>query len=413
MLRLLLLISVLTLSACATLPVSTNTHLNQHGLEIEEYAQCTQPDRLPSKLCSDTVTATFDSDGMLWVVWVDRQRIYLQSSSDQGINFSTPVAVNAQPEAVIAQGEYRPKIKLDQQGNLYISWTQSLEKRHSGYIRFSRSTDGGRHFSEPVTINDNQEIIGHRFDAMAIGQNGEIFIAWLDARDKEHAKAANQDFHGTAVYYAWSNDGGKSFYPNKLMAAHSCECCRLGVEIDTDNLPVVLWRQVFDGGIRDHALLKFVDWNTPGQIHRVDYENWKIDACPHHGPALSISDGVYHAVWFSGAANQSGLFYGRSKGTDLAFTSVYHFGQQGAKHPNVLALGQRVAITWQEYDGQNSLLKFMQSDDGGVSWSQPVSLAKEGEHADDAFLLADGDSLYVSWQTRNAYRLIAVDADYE
>ncbi len=112
----------------------------------------------------------------------------------KGISFTAPVQVNSVAEKIEAKGEYRPKIKLDaKRATIYLTWTQKLEGKHSGHIRFSRSTDGGQHFSAPVTVNDNLDIISHRFDSMAIGKNGEIFIAWLDARDFEEAKKAGQE----------------------------------------------------------------------------------------------------------------------------------------------------------------------------------------------------------------------------
>jgi len=408
---LLMLIVSLVLNACATEPATT--HQDAQDAKPEQHADqkayCADPQAVPAIACSETVTAAFGNDGTLWIAWVARDRIYLQASVDKGAHFSDPVAVNAEPESIAARGEYRPKIKLDGQGNIYLTWTQNLEKRHTGHIRFSRSTDGGKSFSKPVTVNDNLDVIGHRFDALAVGNNGEIFVAWLDSRDKEKAKVAKQEFAGTAVYYAWSDDGGKSFYPNKMVAPHSCECCRLGTEIDADNLPVVLWRHVYDGNIRDHALVKFKDWHTPGPVRRVSEEGWKIDACPHHGPALSIADnGVYHAVWFSGAADKQGLFYGYSKNGGLSYSSAYRFGNQGAKHPNVVALGSKVAIVWSEFDGSHNLLQLIKSEDGGLSWSQPEVVGKTAESADDAFLLSDGENVYLSWQTAQGYQFRAI-----
>ncbi|OAI01706.1 hypothetical protein A1332_17500 [Methylomonas methanica] len=397
----------LILSACANEPIAVQQGAEsaKHEQHADKKSLCADLQTNPVIGCSETVTATFDNNGVLWLAWVVRDRIYVQSSADKGASFSTPVAVNAEPEVIAARGEYRPKIKLDAQGNIYLTWTQNLEKRHTGHIRFSRSMDGGKTFSKPVTVNDNLDVIGHRFDALAVGQNGEIFVAWLDARDKEKAKAAKQEFSGTAVYYAWSDNGGKSFYPNKVVAPHSCECCRLGVEIDADNLPVVLWRHVYDGNIRDHALVKFKDWQTPGAVQRVSAENWKIDACPHHGPALSITDaGAYHSVWFSGAADKQGLFYGHSKDGGLTYSPAYRFGGQGAKHPNVLARGEQVIVVWSEFDGSHNLLQLIRSEDGGLSWSNPEVVGKTAESADDAFLVSDGDKVYLSWQTAQGYQ---------
>lgn len=407
----LLILAGLALNACSHDSIKpADTQAINPSSAVDLKTLCKDAKHLPTIGCSDTVTANFDSQGKLWVVWVNDGHIYLQSSTDQGEHFSQPIQVNAEAESIAAHGEYRPKIKLDSKGGIYLTWTQNLEKRHTGNIRFSRSLDGGKSFSKPITVNDNLDIIGHRFDALEVGKNGEIFIAWLDSREKEAAKAKKQEFLGTAVYYTWSDNGGQSFYPNKPLAPHSCECCRLGIAIDNDNLPVVLWRHVFEGQIRDQALVKFKDWNTPGPVQRASQDNWKIEACPHHGPALSIADdGTYHSVWFSGAAEHQGLFYGYSNDQGKSFSAAYPFGNQGAKHPSVMAIGHNVAIIWSEFDGKNNLIKLIQSADSGKTWSTAKTVASTTESADDGFLISDGDALYLSWQTGQGYQFKALD----
>lgn len=353
--------------------------------------------------CAKTVSAVFDSKGMLWIGYVSDKYLYLQSSADRGQTFSPAVKVNQEQEGIAARDESRPKIKFDAQDNLYLTWTSDIpnaKERHNGNVRFSRSTDGGKTFSVPVTVNDeNPEVAGHRFDSLAIGKNGEIFIAWLDARDKVAAKKSNTEHLGSSVYYAWSDDGGKHFQPNKLAAAHSCECCRLQTDIDTDNKPVVVWRHVFEGGIRDHALLKFKDWNTPGEVTRISYENWKIDACPHHGTGFSIAnDGTYHAVWFSNSPTQQGLFYGYSSNQGKSFSKPVNFAKDGAGHPHVLAIGKQVFIVWQHFDGKQTTAQLMKSNDGGKTWGKAQAIAKTDKKADQPFLVGDGKSAYLSWK---------------
>jgi len=408
--NLLLMTLVMALCACATesmtgQAVPTGMH-PQHGAQK---SAC--PAGGPPQLkCADTVTASFDKQGRLWIAWVDREHIYIQSSPDKGRNFSAPVSVNSQAERIEAHGEYRPKLKLDDNGSVYLTWTQPMEKRYTGQIRFSRSTDGGQSFSQPITVNDNQAAISHRFDSLAVGKHGEIFIAWLDARDKEQAKAAQQEFSGVSVYYAWSDNGGASFHANQVAAQHSCECCRLAVEMDKHNLPVLLWRQVFEGNIRDHAVLTFKDDWTPGAARRASFENWRVEACPHHGPALSIGeDGVFHAAWFSAAPERSGLFYGNSGDNGQTFSAPLAFGGPGAAHAGVLALGRQVALVWSEFDGKANLLQLQRSTDSGRSWSPPQTLASTAGSADNGFLLSDGERLYVSWQTGEGYQFKALD----
>lgn len=373
--------------------------LHPHHNAAETEGACADTQVLPSNRCAKTISAAFDGKGVLWITWASNDHVYVQSSSDRGINYTAPVTVNAKPEAIAAENESRPKIKLDAQGNIYLTWVRMLDKKRSTYIRFSRSTDGGRHFTEPVTVNDNLEIIRHRFDSLAVGKNGEIFIAWLDARDVEAEKKAGHDVKGLSLYYAWSGDGGKQFYPNKRIATPTCECCRLDTAIAPDNTPVVTWRHIFEGGIRDHALVKFVDWNTPGDTHRLSRDDWKIDACPHHGPGLSIADsGVYHAVWFSNSATHQGLFYAHSSDSGRHFSTPVNFGNEGASHPHVLALARQVRVVWQEFDGTHNIIKLMRSADDGRSWSKPEVIAQTSQSGDQPFLVSDGRKIYLSWK---------------
>lgn len=405
--RWLLAVLLLNLLGCAqqisNLPPSASA--DHHAPVATNKPVCQSADML----CADTVTATFDNNGQLWVAWVNQDHIYVQHSADAGQHFSSAVQVNSQAEPVNAHGEYRPKIKLDANGNVFITWTVSLEKRHTGHIRFSRSTDGGNNFTAPVTINDNLDIISHRFDSLEIGQNGEVFIAWLDGREKEANKTAKPEFLGTSLYYTWSGNSGQQFYPNARVAAHTCECCRLGTALDANNLPVVIWRHVFPGQIRDHALSHFSDWNTPGAVTQIATDNWNIEACPHHGPSLAIAgDDSYHMVWFSGAATHQGLFYARSEDGGQHFSQPMAFGGQAAVHPYVASLGLQVAIVWTAFDGKENQVWLIQSHDNGNNWTAPQLLASTSAAADYAFLVKDQQALYLSWQTAQGYQFLAL-----
>jgi hypothetical protein len=376
----------------------------------EKKGICADPKAPPLSKCADTATATFDNKGTLWAVWTNNQSIYVQSSADKGNSFTAPVLVNAKPEKVAAENESRPKIKVDAKGNIYLTWVLTLDKKRSTYVRFSRSTDGGKHFSPPVTVNDDLQIIRHRFDSLAVGKNGEIFVAWLDARDTEAAKKAGKDVKGLSLYYSTSTDGGNHFAANKSITDHVCECCRLDTAIAPDNTPVIVWRHIFDGSIRDHALVKFKDWQTPDTIQRLSHEDWKIDACPHHGPAVAIADsGIYHAVWFSNAPTKQGLFYGYSTDQGKNFSESINFGKEGASHPYVLALNKQVFVTWQEFDGKTNSALVMKSTDEGKTWAKPEIIAQTVEMADEPFLVSDGHNAYLSWQSaQKDYQLIAI-----
>ncbi|HUX89994.1 MAG TPA: sialidase family protein [Gallionellaceae bacterium] len=357
-------------------------------------------------------SAVFDEHGTLWLARVQDGHVLVSSSADQGTSFAAAVRVNAQPEFVSASGETRPKILLAKNGNIYISWTQSLDTPYAGNIRFSRSLDGGKSFSAPLTVNDDLEPITHRFEAMGINARGHIYLAWLDKRDALAAKNKGEKYSGIAVYSAMSDDEGKSFHANIRVADHSCECCRVAMAIDSTDTPVIVWRHIFGKNVRDHGLAK-LDGATDktDAVRRVTFENWEVEACPHHGPALSISGDVYHMAWFNLGAERRGLFYAHSSDAGKTFSRPVSVGNSArqAGHAAVLSKGRDVYLAWKEFDGEVTAINAMRSHDGGVSWGAVQKIAETHDESDHPLLIADKAKVYLSWSSQlEGYRLIAL-----
>ncbi|MBS4096946.1 MAG: exo-alpha-sialidase [Sulfuricella sp.] len=357
------------------------------------------------------VSAAFDGEGRLWLARVSGKALSISRSDDGGKTFGTPVRVNPEAENIAADGENRPKLAFGKQGEIYVSYTQSLDKPFSGNIRFARSSDGGKSFSVPLTVNDNREVISHRFDALKVDPRGRIVIAWLDKRDASAAAAQGGKYTGAALYYAVSEDGGASFAANRQAAAHSCECCRVALALDKDGTPVALWRHVYGKNVRDHALLRL---DGKSEAQRASSDGWEIDACPHHGPALSISsDGVYHLTWFSNAAQHHGVFYARSTDGGKSFSAPLPIGNYDAQagHADVLSQGKDVYIVWKEFDGENGVAYLMTSRNGGVDWSAPKMLATSADNSDHPLLVGDGKRVYLAWnRLKEGFRLIEVQS---
>jgi hypothetical protein len=361
-----------------------------------------------------STSAVFDERGTLWLAQVQDGHVLVSHSQDQGKSFSKAVRVNTQPEFVAASGETRPKIVLAKNGNIYISWTQSLETPYAGNIRFSRSLDGGKSFSAPLTVNDNLDAITHRFEAMGINSRGQIYLAWLDKRDALAAKNRGEKYSGIAIYYAMSDDEGTSFHANSKVADHTCECCRVAMAIDNTDTPVIVWRHIFGRNVRDHGLAR-LDGSTrktdENSVQRVTFEKWEVEACPHHGPALSISADVYHLAWFNHAAERSGLFYAHSADAGKSFSTPLSVGNSArqAGHAAVLSKGDQVYLAWKEFDGEVSVINAMGSRDGGASWGAVQKIAETRDMSDHPLLIANKEQVYLSWSSlREGYRLIAL-----
>ena len=359
--------------------------------------------RGPLKGASRTPTITFDRAGKLWAAWIEGSHVYVSSSADLGRTFGLAVKVTPQPEEIDANSESRPKIAIGPAGEVYVSWTKTGTQRFTGDIQFSRSLDAGRTFSAPKTINDDRLVTGHRFDALHVSPSGSIYLAWIDKRDMEKALAAKRPYDGAALYYTKSTDRGETFVANRKLKDQICECCRLAVDFDND-APVLFWRDILPGSIRDHGLLRFDDPQTPGAVQRATRDGWEINACPHHGPSLSISDtGTYHMVWFTGEGpSGAGAFYARSidKGKTLGPPMRLGSPEGGGGHAVVLSRGRTVYLAWKESLGAKGMsIQVMKSDDGGERWSAVSTPLNTQGRSDHPFLVARDTQTYLSWFT--------------
>jgi len=355
------------------------------------------------------VTVAFDAHGRLWRATVRGGHVWLDASGDLGNSFSAAQRVNAVPERIGADGENRPKLAFDREGDIFVSWTQSLEVPFGGHVRFARSRNGGRSFDAPLTVNDDPQAISHRFESMAVTPDGRIHLVWLDKRLSEAARRGGRKYPGISVYTAVSSDRGASFAPNRKLADHSCECCRIALAVDTDGTPVAVWRHVFGANIRDHALLRL---NGESVLRRVSHENWAVDACPHHGPTLSIGpDGVHHLIWYSGAEHRRGLFYARSHDRGRSFTAPQAVGDRTAQagHAQIISHGRFVVRAWREFDGKQSVLLAQRSGDGGKTWDTASRLATSESASDRPQLLSNGQTVLLSWNSvAEGHRLIPI-----
>jgi hypothetical protein len=352
-------------------------------------------------------SAAFDAHGRLWQAAVQDGFVVVRRTDDGGRHFHHTVPVNPTPERIAADGENRPKIVIAPDGTIHVSYIQHLDEPFAGHVRLARSTDGGRTFSPPVTVNTDSAAIGHRFDALRLDGGGNVHLFWLDKRDQAAARARRESYAGAALYHAVVSANPARPQTDHRLADHSCECCRLAIDLDTDGTPVVLWRHVFESNVRDHALLR-LDGRSP--LQRATRDDWRIDACPHHGPALAIdAGGAYHIAWFTGAKDRAGLHYARSTDRGATWTGPLAFGNPRAQsaHPALLATPRRLHLAWKEFDGSAAVVVAMYSTDRGANWSAPRVVARSTSASDHPLLIAHGERAYLSWNAAaEGYRLV-------
>ncbi len=394
-------------AACAVLVLSglvaSAQMSHQHGVP--------QTCQDPTLACAGKATPTFGPDGTLWLAWDAGGYVSVAHSRDLGRTFSPAVHVNPEPLSLDWGPDARPAVAIDRQGRLAVAFDIFKDKEFNGQVLYTHSNDGGHTFATPRPITSDNE--SQRFQAIAFDPDGQLFAAWIDKRNRAPARERGEKYPGAALAFAWSNDHGTTFSDTRLAQDNTCECCRLGMAFAGPGRPVVLFRNIFPGSVRDHAVTTFINPTTPGPIYRVSVDDWHIEACPHHGPSLAIApNGDYHAVWFTNGTVRKGLFYAHSTDNGRSFSAPMPIGDpnHAPSRPAILALADAVWIAWKEFDGKATVLKVMVSHDAGNHWTEPKSVAETDDASDHPLLVANGPHGFLSWLTRReGYRLIPLE----
>ncbi|MEX0902850.1 MAG: sialidase family protein [Pseudohongiellaceae bacterium] len=350
--------------------------------------------------CGGAPSATLDENGRLWVTFVQDEHVYISQSHDRGQRFELPVMVNPSPEDAEFNGENRPKIIVDGD-DVYLSWTRKTSANFTGEIRFSKSSDGGKTFTEPRTVNDDNLFTGHRFESLMLTESGHLYLVWLDKRDMEASLERGDDYAGAAAYYAVSSDRGETFSRNFRVANNSCECCRIAMAPHGDDQVAIFWRHIFDETTRDHAFAVLTPTGAVENQNRATYDDWQINACPHHGPAMAAAEeGSYHISWFSNGSNHSGIYYAQYEADSASIRHLRQVdGAAGAGHPQLAEFKGNVYLIWKGFDGLNTQLRLISSSDNGATWSEPMVVMSTGEASDHPLLVKHTSGLYLSWLT--------------
>lgn len=352
--------------------------------------------------CAKTATSVFAPNGDLWRVWALNSSIYFQTSMDNGETFSAISRVTIDEEKISARNENRPKIAFDKHQGVYLSWATPKEKKHTADIRFSYSSDYGKTFTKPVTVNDDNLLTGHSFNEMLVTEEGEVSIVWLDSRLSHQLRLQGKKTNGSALFLGKANyRKNETRFVNEQLANNTCVCCRIAMDYNNHGELAVFWRHIYGDNIREFALLTLAQGEHAQQVpYQISYDRWKINGCPHQGGAISINENNrYHMVWFNQGEVGKGIFYASSNDQGKSLTKPISVGVQAAQaaHPHLNTNGSNIDIVWTQFTGTEHELWHQTSNDNGKSFSQAEMIAKAFNGSDRPFIVKKGKVSYVSW----------------
>jgi hypothetical protein len=359
--------------------------------------------------CANAATPFFTSNGTLLLSWTANGVVSVAQSADLGKSFSPPVKIAEHGKSLDVGADARPQIVADKQGKVFLAYAFFKDANWNAQINTARSTDEGKTFTPPVSlVNDGSS---QRFPSVLIKPDESIFISWIDKRLVAAAKQGGEKRLGGSIAYSFSQDGGQTFQAERFANESSCECCRIAGGLDPKGNPVLAYRAIFPGGIRDQAS-QMISEKGAQPVRRVADDDWKTDACPHHGPSIAVSGtGKFHVAWYTQGSKRSGVFYANSSNQGISYSKPSRVGSEGANvsRPYLYASGQQVWLAWKEFDGAKSSVYLKESSDDGKTWTAPKILTSTIGYSDHPLLLSHGNEIFLSWLTRDdGYQLISI-----
>jgi hypothetical protein len=137
---------------------------------------------------------------------------FVAKSTDGGCTYSSIALVSGASPAIF---DDKDAITADAnpaspfRDNVYAAWTKFT--KGGDQIVFSRSTDGGANWSNPLPISpgyNNNVVGGRQGAAVKVGPDGTVYVVWLDTVDKQPVQRLSI-----------SHDGGKTFPGQNITVA--------------------------------------------------------------------------------------------------------------------------------------------------------------------------------------------------
>ncbi|MDQ5835850.1 MAG: glycoside hydrolase, partial [Acidobacteriota bacterium] len=327
---------------------------------------------------------------MAWVEHRGKEAdVWLTHFDGEGKRLGQPARVNPNAGEATAWRGDPPTLTVAPDGAVYVGWTARDERAAQASTLFlSTSHDGGRSFGPPSKVNDDSKPGVHGMHSLAVAGSGRVYVAWLDERNVESPRPSEGGpvhMHSEGnreLFFASSDDGGRTFSPNRKVAGEVCPCCKTSLAVAEDGRVYLAWRQVLPGNYRHIAVASLKDGGqnfSPAAI--VSDDRWEIRGCPVSGPALAPGrDGSLRILWYTaGEAGRPGLYWSESSDGGRTFSWRRTLAEASGRGTPVLLkdAGGGFTAVWEGGEG-TSPATLMAGLDGDGRPAEPSTLASGG-----------------------------------
>ena len=182
-----------------------------------------------------------------------------------------------------------------------------------------------------------------------------------------------------------------------------CECCSTAAVVTSEGV-LAAYRDRSDEEIRDIYVSRFTQgrWTAPAVVHA---DNWRIQACPINGPALSARGANVAAAWYTVKQDQGHAYAAFSRDAGRSFGQPIRLDDSaslGRVDVEMLPDGSAFA-TWIEFADSRSQFRARRVAPDGAR-SAPVTLAgvAGGRASGSPRVARHGDELVFAWPERSS-----------
>jgi hypothetical protein len=318
------------------------------------FAGCVKRDEIRRLSSNDanaeSVFVTQDQKGNPVVAWTERKggelTFHFAVSPDGGRSFSDKVSVPLTKD-VATHAEGMPKVAFGKDGTIIAAYEKKAptdENKYAGAIFYVVSSDGGKSWTREKYLHSDTTAGRSRsyFDIERL-PDGEIGASWLDIK-------LDGGTGGRSVKFA-RTQGQAEFGSEVLVDSSACQCCRIDVNAEPDGNITIAYRGLTMGtmgrSIRDIMIATSrnggKDFTTPVKLSQDD---WVIDACPHTGASLSSESNMMYAAWYT-EGNGTGIYYSTRSHNDFSFGPRQLISNRG-RRPQLSASDKGVVVVWEE-----------------------------------------------------------------
>lgn len=222
--------------------------------------------------------------------------------SQGGDEYRRGERINEVPGEVTSRAEATPQLLSGPGMRLCALWL--ARSGAQGGLRLRCSRDFGEHWQPAVTVPTG----GPRppsFFAGAVSPGGAIVVTWFASEQV--------GLPGSAQLWLATSVDGASFSQPRRIAIDICPCCRPALASGPGTLHLA-YRNVSADNCRDILVRTSADegatWSEPVFASQ---DNWRIEGCPHSGPALAVDRDRLVVAWLTEAEGRNQLFWTESR----------------------------------------------------------------------------------------------------